>query len=103
MKATRGPTKKEPRVLGRMVHLDKGRIVFLGARDDMPVHFVAFKNQMGSVLKFTISDDALDTLMQLRSDPGYGEKGEFPMPKQPAEFEWKVIEDAAAPARKPDL
>lgn len=84
--------KKTPKVLGRMEKFDDGRIVFLGAREDMPVHFVGFVNQLGSVIKFTISDEALNALIQLRTNPDHGTKGEFPMPKTDVQFEWKIIE-----------
>jgi hypothetical protein len=79
------------KIIGRRIDFEDGRIVFLGAKSDMPeVNFVAFKNQHGQATMFMLSNEAFDALINLRADPDLGRKGEFPLPRE-VKFEWVQI------------
>lgn len=75
-------------VLGRTVHLDGGRLVFLGTSKEMPdTLYVGFRSAEGKDLKFTLSREAFAALVEMATNPMHG----MPLRDFPHRSVWQVV------------
>lgn len=67
------------KVLGRKVELSDGRLVYLGKSEEAPgVNCIGFRNAEGEDLLFTLSDEALNALIDLAGNRVDGPLEDFP-------------------------
>lgn len=80
------------KILGRLVGLSRGRVVFLAPHPTKPhLYYVGFINEDGDETKLIMSGEALDALVAMRTDPLVGTP-ERAFPSKPKPPVWRLVE-----------
>ncbi len=81
-----------PPVLGHLVELDSGRLVFLGTREgEDDSRYLGFRSADGRDTKLRLSLEAFNALVALAiAEPGALERVPFPA-KAPGEPKWRLV------------
>lgn len=69
--------------LGRTVHIDDDRVVFVGTHEDYPDdYFIGLRNAKCEVTRFILSKDSFDALVWLHGQHDQGLRETFPTEKR---------------------